>query len=90
MDRLGSAKQKRESPDEDEVSEILQTIETTRKVVGQVRHQFTPRSRRGSLLSFVAGIPQTIKTTRKVVGQALLFPRKTHTAGKRSLTHHVS
>ena len=38
MDRIGSAKRKRESPDEDEVSEILQTIETTRNVVGQVPH----------------------------------------------------
>ena len=52
MDRIGSAKRKRESPDEDEVSEILQTIETTRKVVGQVAHQSNPRSRRGSSLSF--------------------------------------
>ena len=46
MDRIGSAKRKRESPDEDEVSEIIQTIETTRKVVGQVTHQSTPRSRK--------------------------------------------
>lgn len=72
MDRIGSAKRKRESPDEDEVSEILQTIETTRKVVGQVPHQSTPRSRRGSLLSFCSLNP----ADRKVVGQALLFPRK--------------
>lgn len=36
MDRIGSAKRKRESPDEDEVAEILETIELTRKVVSQV------------------------------------------------------
>lgn len=36
MDRIGSAKRKRESPDEDEVAETLETIEITRKVVGQV------------------------------------------------------
>lgn len=36
MDRIGSAKRKRESPDEDEVAEILETVELTRKVVSQV------------------------------------------------------
>ena len=36
MDRIGSAKRKRESPDEDEVAEILGTVELTRKVVSQV------------------------------------------------------
>ena len=36
MDRIGSAKRKRESPDEDEVVEILETVELTRKVVSQV------------------------------------------------------
>ncbi len=36
MDRIGSAKRKRESPDEDEVAEILETVDLTRKVVSQV------------------------------------------------------
>ena len=35
MDRIGSAKRKRESPDEDEVAEIQETLEVTRRVVGQ-------------------------------------------------------
>ena len=35
VDRIGSAKRKGESPDEDEVAEILETVELTRKVVGQ-------------------------------------------------------
>ena len=38
VDRIGSAKRKRESPDEDEVAEILETVELTRKVVGQVSY----------------------------------------------------
>ena len=36
MDRIGSAKRKRESPDEDEVAEILENVELTRKVLSQV------------------------------------------------------
>ncbi|CAK0746230.1 hypothetical protein CVIRNUC_001676 [Coccomyxa viridis] len=35
MDRISSAKRKRESPDEDEVAEIQKTLGVTRRVVGQ-------------------------------------------------------
>ena len=37
MDRISSAKRKRESPDEDEVAEIQETLGVTRRVVGQAR-----------------------------------------------------
>ena len=43
MDRISSAKRKRESPDEDEVAEIQETLEVTRRVVGQAcTHPQTP------------------------------------------------
>ena len=47
MDRIGSAKRKRESPDEDEVAEILETVELTRKVVSQVRETLLAFQDRG-------------------------------------------
>ena len=42
MDRISSAKRKRESPDEDEVAEIRETLEVTRRVVGQARTHSRP------------------------------------------------
>ena len=47
MDRIGSAERKRESPDEDEVAEILETVELTRKVVSQVRETLSAFQDRG-------------------------------------------
>ena len=58
MDRIGSAKRKRESPDEDEVAEILETVELTRKVVSQV---YLPPS------AFLFGATQNVP-------RACLFP----------------
>lgn len=73
VDRIGSAKRKRESPDEDEVAEILETVELTRKVVGQVSylscsHLISPYCQ-GSKPDTLT--PQEVVMCR-VIGKALL------------------